>query len=168
LEVGSGSHAHQTGHMLLKLEPIVERERPDWVLVYGDTNSTLAGALVASKLHVPLAHVEAGMRSYNRVMPEEINRVLADHASDLLLCATGARVESLRREGVSRGVHLVGDGMFDALPLFPPVARQRSRILESLGVAPRSYALMTAHRAETVDSDQRLKTLMSRVAGLGL
>jgi UDP-N-acetylglucosamine 2-epimerase len=168
LEVGSGTHAYQTAHMLLKLEPIVERERPDWVLVYGDTNSTLAGALVASKLHVPLAHVEAGMRSDNRMMPEEINRVLADHASDLLLCATRTSVENLRREGIVRGVHLVGDVMLDALRMFLPVARKRSRILESLGIASGGYALMTAHRAETVDSDERLKALIARVGGLGL
>ena len=168
LEVGSGSHGYQTGQMLLRLEPVLERERPDWVLVYGDTNSTLAGALAAAKLHLPVAHVEAGMRSYNRVMPEEINRVLTDHASDLLLCPTRTAVENLGKEGLTRRVALVGDVMFDALLQFLPVARRRSRILESLGVRAGEYALLTAHRAETVDGDGRLPALLSRVASLGL
>jgi UDP-N-acetylglucosamine 2-epimerase len=163
LEVGSGSHGHQTGQMLMRLEPVLEAEKPDRVLIYGDTNSTLAGALVASKLHLPLAHVEAGMRSFNRVMPEEINRVLADHVSDLLLCATQTAVENLSREGVTRGVHRVGDPMYDALLQFLPRARERSRVLENLGVRSGEYALMTAHRAETVDSEARLKRLLERV-----
>jgi len=168
LEVGSGGHGYQTGQMLLRLEPILEREKPDRVLVYGDTNSTLAGALAASKLHLPVAHVEAGMRSYNRVMPEETNRVLTDHVSDLLLCATTTAVENLAREGLTRGVSLVGDVMFDALLQFLPIARSRSGILASLGVRPGEYALLTAHRAETVDGDGRLPRLLSRVATIGL
>jgi UDP-N-acetylglucosamine 2-epimerase len=166
LEVGSGSHGFQTGQMLMRLEPVLEEEKPDWVLIYGDTNSTLAGALAASKLRVPLAHVEAGMRSYNRAMPEEINRVLADHVSDLLFCPTSTGVKNLRREGITRGVRLVGDVMYDALQMFLPVARRRSRILEELGVAPRGYALLTAHRAETVDSSDRLKKLLAQVGKL--
>jgi UDP-GlcNAc3NAcA epimerase len=168
LEVGSGSHGFQTGQMLMRLEPVLEEEKPDWVLIYGDTNSTLAGALAASKLHVPLAHVEAGMRSYNRAMPEEINRVLADHVSDLLFCPTSTGVENLRREGITRGVRLVGDVMYDALQIFLPAARRRSRILEELGIAPRGYALLTAHRAETVDSDSRLTRLLAQVGKLDL
>ena len=168
LDVGSGSHGFQTGQMLLRLEPVLEEEKPDWVLIYGDTNSTLAGALAASKLRVPLAHVEAGMRSYNRAMPEEVNRVLADHVSDLLFCPTSTGVENLRREGITQGVRLVGDVMYDALQMFLPVARRRSRILEELGLAPRAYALMTAHRAETVDSEGRLAKLLAQVGKLDL
>jgi UDP-GlcNAc3NAcA epimerase len=168
LEVGSGSHGFQTGQMLMRLELVLEKEKPDWVLIYGDTNSTLAGALAASKLRLPLAHVEAGMRSYNRAMPEEVNRVLADHASTMLFCATRTGVENLRREGITRGVRLVGDVLYDALQMFLPVARRRSRILEELGVAPRGYALLTAHRAETVDSDGRLTKLLAQVGKLGL
>jgi len=154
--------------MLLRLEPLVVEQKPDWVLIYGDTNSTLAGALVASKLLVPLAHVEAGMRSYNRVMPEEINRVLSDHVSDLLFCPTRTAVENLEKEGIRKGVRLVGDVMYDALQLFLPLARRRSRILEELDLAGGGYALMTAHRAETVDSDERLRRLMACVAALEL
>jgi UDP-N-acetylglucosamine 2-epimerase len=166
LGVGSGSHAFQTGEMLMRLEPIVEQQQPDWVLIYGDTNSTLAGALAASKLQVPLAHVEAGMRSYNRAMPEEINRVLSDHVSDLLFCPTRTSVENLRREGITHGVRLVGDVMYDALRMFLPIARRRSRVLEQLGIEPRSYSLMTAHRPETVDSDHRLTKLLTQVGRL--
>jgi UDP-N-acetylglucosamine 2-epimerase len=166
LEVGSGSHGVQTGQMMIRLEPILQRENPDWVLVYGDTNSTLAGAVAASKLRMPLAHVEAGMRSYNRSMPEEINRILTDHASDLLLCATRTAVENLGREGVQKPVHLVGDVMFDACVQFLSLARERSRILESLNVAPRGYVLVTAHRAETVDDDEKIRELMLGLARL--
>src|SRR6188768_2807643 len=115
LAVGSGSHGAMTGKMLEAVEQILLEEKPDWLLVYGDTNSTLAGALAAAKLHIPVAHVEAGLRSYNRKMPEEINRVMTDHLSALLLCPTETAVENLRGEGVTKGVHLVGDVMYDAL-----------------------------------------------------
>jgi len=115
LAVGSGSHGHQTGEMLKKIEEILLKEEPEVLLVYGDTNSTLAGSLAAAKLHIPVAHVEAGLRSHNRKMPEEINRVLTDHVSAWLLCPTETAVENLRREGVTKGVHLVGDVMYDAL-----------------------------------------------------
>jgi UDP-GlcNAc3NAcA epimerase len=168
LGVGSGSHAFQTGQMLIRLEEILLAQKPDWVLIYGDTNSTLAGALAASKLHLPLAHVEAGMRSYNRVMPEEVNRVVSDHLSNLLFTPTGTGVENLRKEGITRGVHRVGDVMYDALLHFLPVARRRSSILEELGLTPGSYALMTAHRPETVDSDERLPQLLAQVGRLDL
>jgi UDP-N-acetylglucosamine 2-epimerase (non-hydrolysing) len=168
LEVGSGSHGAQTGLMLQRLEDVLVSEKPDWVLVYGDTNSTLAGALAASKLHIPVAHVEAGMRSYNRVMPEEINRVLADHVSTLLFCPTKTSVENLRKEGITEGVRLVGDVMYDALLMFRATAEHRSRVLEDLELVPGSYALLTAHRAETVDSDERLRALLDAVRRLDL
>jgi UDP-N-acetylglucosamine 2-epimerase len=168
LGVGSGGHGYQTGQMLIQIEPILERERPDWVLVYGDTNSTLAGALAASKLHIRVAHVEAGMRSYNRVMPEETNRVLTDHVSDLLLCPTETAVANLRKEGLVHGVHRVGDVMFDALLHFLPIARRRSRVIAEMDLQPGGYALLTAHRAETVDDDVKLRRLLDRVGTLGL
>ena len=168
LEVGSGSHGVQTGRMLERLEDVLVSERPDWVLIYGDTNSTLAGALAACKLNIPVAHVEAGMRSYNRVMPEEINRVLSDHVSRLLFCPTKTSVENLRREGITEGVHRVGDVMYDALLMFRPIAEGRSRVLEDLGLGACAYALLTAHRAETVDSDARLQELVQAIARLDL
>jgi UDP-GlcNAc3NAcA epimerase len=164
LGIGSGSHGFQTGQMLMRLEEVLASEKADWVLIYGDTNSTLAGALAAAKLHLPLAHVEAGMRSYNRRMPEEINRVVADHLSNLLFSPTRTGVENLKREGIVEGVRLVGDVMYDALRMFLPVAKNRSSILKELGLERGGYALMTAHRAETVDSDARLTRLLERVS----
>ena len=137
LGVGSGSHGRQTGQMLIGIEEVLLAERPDWVLVYGDTNSTLAGALAAVKLGIPVAHVEAGLRSFNRAMPEEHNRILTDHCADLLLCPTQTAVDLLRGEGVTSGVHLVGDVMVDAALQFAEVARQRSTILAELGLAPK-------------------------------
>ncbi len=168
LEVGSGSHGVQTGRMLERLEDVLVSERPDWVLIYGDTNSTLAGALAACKLNIPVAHVEAGMRSYNRVMPEEINRVLSDHVSRLLFCPTKTSAENLRREGITEGVHQVGDVMYDALLMFRPIADRRSRILDDLELAAGTYGLLTAHRAETVDSEERLRTLLKAIMELDL
>ncbi len=168
LGVGSGPHGYQTGQMLIRLEEALADERPDRVLVFGDTNSTLAGALAAAKLHLPVAHVEAGMRSYRREMPEEINRVVADHLADFLFCATRTSVENLRREGITEGVHFVGDVMYDALLQFLPIARQRLGVLERLDVEPGAYALLTAHRAETVDSDERLRRLLEAVARIDM
>ena len=114
LDINGGGHGEMTGRMLMAIEPIVEAERPDWVVVYGDTNSTLAGSLVASKLHVPLAHVEAGLRSFNRRMPEEINRIVSDHLATLNFCPTSAAVSNLAAEGIVNGVRNVGDVMYDA------------------------------------------------------
>jgi UDP-GlcNAc3NAcA epimerase len=156
LGVGSGPHGQMTGRMLEKLEEIMHSRRPDWVLVYGDTNSTLAGALAAAKLHIPVAHVEAGLRSFNRQMPEEINRVLTDHLAQLHFCPTQTAMENLAREGITEGVFHVGDVMYDAAMLFAPIARQKSRLLETLHLQPKQYFLATIHRAENTDDPERL------------
>lgn len=166
LEARSGRHGAQTARMLVGIEAVLLERSPDAVLVYGDTNSTLAGALAASKLGLPLAHVEAGLRSFNRTMPEEHNRVLADHCADLLLCPTRTAVDNLAREGVREGVHLVGDTMVDALHRFLPVARARSRILATLELEPGSYALATVHRAYNTDDVPRLRAILDALASL--
>ena len=160
LGVGSGPHGDQTGRMLAGLERVLLEERPDWLLVYGDTNSTLAGALAAAKLHVPVAHVEAGLRSFNRKMPEEINRVVTDHVSELLLAPTPAAMRNLADEGIADGAHLVGDVMKDAA-LFYGSASNGSRVLEAIGATPREYVLVTVHRAENTDHRGRLGALVS-------
>jgi UDP-GlcNAc3NAcA epimerase len=141
-------------------------ERPDWVLVYGDTNSTLAGALAAVKLGIPVAHVEAGLRSFNRAMPEEHNRVLTDHIADLLFCPTQTAIDLLRGEGLTQGVHLVGDVMYDAALQFATIARQRSTILADLGVTPKAYALATLHRPYNTDDRERLKEVLAALDAL--
>ncbi len=166
LGVGSGPHGRQTGEMLAKIEDILLREQPDVVLVYGDTNSTLAGSLSASKLHVPIAHVEAGLRSFNRKMPEEVNRVLTDHLSDLLLCPTETAVENLNREGITKGVHLVGDVMYDALMDAAERARQTSKVLGRLGLEAGGYLLATVHRAENTDDLSRLHGIMAALRAI--
>jgi UDP-N-acetylglucosamine 2-epimerase len=166
LGVGSGSHGRQTGQMLIGIEEVLLAERPDWVLVYGDTNSTLAGALAAVKLGIPVAHVEAGLRSFNRAMPEEHNRILTDHCADLLLCPTQTAVDLLRAEGVTRGVHLVGDVMYDAALQFAGVARQRSTILAELGLTPKAYALATLHRPYNTDDPARLREVLAALDAL--
>jgi UDP-GlcNAc3NAcA epimerase len=146
LEAGSGTHAEQTARMLPGIEAAVLAERPDAVLVYGDTNSTLAGALAAAKLNVPVAHVEAGLRSFDRTMPEELNRMLVDRISDLLLCPTDTAVANLASEGTTEGVHQVGDVMYDANLRLAPVARERSHALDWAGVEPGGYLVLTLHR----------------------
>lgn len=166
LGVGSGTHGAQTGEMLRRIEQVLLRERPDWVMVYGDTNSTLAGALAAAKLHIPVAHVEAGLRSFNRRMPEEINRVLTDHISDLLFCPTETAVKNLEREGITRGVHLVGDVMYDAVLQYAELAERRSRILDELGLEKQGYALATVHRAENTDDPERLRAILLGLEGI--
>ena len=161
LGVGSGGHGWQTGQMLIRLEEVLAREQPDWTLVYGDTNSTLAGALAAAKLRLPVAHVEAGLRSYNRAMPEEHNRVLTDHCSDLLFCHTQAAADLLAGEGITRGVRVVGDVMLDAALTFAARARTHSDILERLRLAPGGFALATLHRPYNVDEPARLAEVLT-------
>jgi len=156
LNVGSESHGVQTGRMLEKLEGVMMEVRPDWVMVYGDTNSTLAAALAASKLHIPVAHVEAGLRSFNRRMPEEINRILTDHIARLLFCPTKTAVNLLKKEGVSMGVHHVGDVMYDCALFFKNQARTESRILDTLHLEAGHFGLVTLHRPENTDDPKRL------------
>jgi UDP-N-acetylglucosamine 2-epimerase (non-hydrolysing) len=166
LGVGSGTHGYQTGEMLKRIEEVLLEEEPDLVVVYGDTNSTLAGALAAAKLHISVAHVEAGLRSFRKTMPEEINRVLADHISDLLFCPTETSVGNLKREGITEGVSLVGDVMYDAVLMYLELAEQKSRILEHLRLSPKSYALATVHRAENTDDPERLKIIFQGLQAL--
>jgi UDP-GlcNAc3NAcA epimerase len=165
LGIGSGLHGAQTGRMLEAIEEVLLQRCPDWVLVYGDTNSTLAGALAASKLRMPLAHVEAGLRSFNKRMPEELNRVLTDHAADLLFAPTQAAVENLRREGIPVSkVKFVGDVMYDAALQYGDRAESTSGVLDRLGVESRRYILATVHRAENTDDPERLRAIFD---GLG-
>lgn len=168
LGVGSASHGAQTGRMLECLEEVLVQENPDCVLVYGDTNTTLAGALAASKRHIPVGHVEAGMRSYNRRMPEEINRVVADHLSELLFCPTETAVKNLEREGIRRGVHLVGDVMYDCALFYATKARAiEQRVMNDLKIRPKSYHLATIHRAENTDDRERLARIAVALGTLG-
>jgi UDP-GlcNAc3NAcA epimerase len=167
LGVGSGNHGTQTGTMLGKIEEVLLIEKPQWVIVYGDTNSTLAGALAAVKLHIPVAHVEAGLRSFNRRMPEEINRVAADHFADLLLCPSETAVENLATEGISRNVHLVGDIMLDVLNWAKEqVASKPSSILSRLELKEKEYLLATVHRTENTDDPTKLSAIMSALDAL--
>ena len=161
LNVGSGTHAQQTSQMLAGIEPVLLDQKPDVVLVYGDTNSTLAGALAAAKLQIRLAHVESGLRSYNRQMPEEHNRVLTDHCSDLLFCPTQTAVDNLLSEGLTNGVHLVGDTMYDAVLQFSALAAQRSSIIDQLGIAGKDYLLTTLHRPYNTDQPDVLSSIFS-------
>jgi len=158
LGIGSGPHGAQTGRMLEAIEAVIGDERPDAVVVYGDTNSTLAAALAAAKLHVPVAHIEAGLRSYNRRMPEEINRVLADHVSTWLFCPTRAAVENLAREGVTKGVEDVGDVMYDGMLHYRSMANEA--VLAQLELTRKAYVLATVHRAENTDDRDRLADVM--------
>ncbi len=166
LDAGGGSNTAQTARILARLEPILADLRPKLVLVYGDTNSTLAGALAASQAAIATGHVEAGMRSFDRAMPEELNRVLTDHASDLLLCSTETAVGNLEREGAAGEVHLVGDVMADVSLAFRDIAEERSEILGDLALEPGSYLVVTAHRAGNVDDPARLERLTDLLAAL--
>ena len=160
LGVGSGTHGEQSGEMLKQIEKVLLKEKPDYVLVFGDTNSTLAGALAAAKLCISVVHVEAGLRSFNRLMPEEINRVVTDHLSSLLFCPTETSINNLKREGITEGVHLVGDVMYDALLLHSKRAEEKSKILERLRLRPKTYFLATVHRAENTNDPSRLAAIV--------
>jgi UDP-N-acetylglucosamine 2-epimerase (non-hydrolysing) len=160
LGVGSGTHGYQTGEMLKRIEEILMKEKPNLVLVYGDTNSTLAGALAAVKLHIKVAHVEAGLRCFDKKMPEEVNRVLTDHVSDYLFAPTETAVKNLHNEGIRNGVYLTGDVMYDALLYNIKIARKNSRVLNKLGVKPKDYLLATVHRAENTDNRNNLENII--------
>lgn len=191
LGVSSGTHAYQTGEMLKRIEEVLLKEKPDLVMVYGDTNTTLAGALAAAKLHIPVAHVEAGLRSFNlrsfkKSMPEEINRVLTDHVSTLLFCPAEAAVRKLQREGFINIMNFgrllpldsfplslnlsapvvinTGDVMYDAVLLYLELAEKKSKVLEQLSLKPKGYALATVHRAENTDNPERLKGIFKGLA----
>ena len=178
LGVGSGSHAKQTGKMLERIEAVLEKERPETVIVYGDTNSTLAGALAAAKVKIPVAHVEAGLRSYNSSMPEEINRLLTDHLSTLLFCPTDQAVRNLSKEGIKDGrrrtVKNVGDVMYDSILYYSELTQKKSSILNDLGLfTPSSklrtpdYYLATLHRAENTDDPRRLGSVCRALDEIG-
>ncbi len=161
LGIGSGSHCQQTGQILLEIEHFIINQNPDCMLVYGDTNSTLAVALAAAKLNVAVVHVEAGLRSFNKKMPEEINRILTDHVSSFLFCPSQIAVKNLKREGVIKNVYLVGDVMYDSVMQNVDLAERNSRIIEKLKLKPKSYSLATIHRAENTDDPRRLKSIFS-------
>jgi UDP-GlcNAc3NAcA epimerase len=166
LSLGGGSNTAQTARMLAALERLLAEEGPDLVLVYGDTNSTLAGALGAAQAGVPVAHVEAGMRSFDRAMPEELNRVLADHAASLLLCSSETAAANLRAEGVAGRIELVGDVMVDVALLLGPRAAARTEVLEAHAVRSGEFLLVTAHRAGNVDDRERLERLVALIEAL--
>lgn len=168
LGVKLSSHGEMTGVMMVKIEKVVIEENPDWVLVYGDTNSTLAAALAAVKLHIPIAHVEAGLRSWNRKMPEEINRLITDKISSLLLCPTDLAVKNLRKEGIVNRVYNVGDVMYDAFLVFKKLASEKSNIIKELDLISRHFCLATVHRQENTDDPSQLISVFSafeRLAG---
>lgn len=160
LGVGSGLHGYQTGEMLKKIEEILVNEKPDLVLTYGDTNSTMAGALAASKLGIKSAHVESGLRSFDRSMPEEINRILTDHCSDYLFCPTQNAVDNLKREGITQNVHLTGDVMVDSLLFNKSIAETRSSILNDLKLKSKDYLVATIHRASNTDNKENLQNIV--------
>jgi UDP-GlcNAc3NAcA epimerase len=161
LGIQGGGHGEMTGRMMERLEPVLIAERPDAVVVYGDTNSTIAGALTAAKLHIPVVHVEAGLRSFNRRMPEEINRILADHLSSLLFCPTREAIRNLKREGITKGVHVVGDVMYDATLFAREKGLKTSTLLEKLHLRPGEYALCTLHRSENTDDARRFHEILA-------
>ena len=166
LEIAGGSNTSQTARMLAALEPLLGEIAPEAVLVYGDTNSTLAGALAAAQARLPVVHVEAGMRSYDRAMPEELNRVLSDHVSELLLCSSELAAENLRAESVGGTIEVVGDVMVDVALRWQPAARANTEVLAAYGLMPNSYLLVTAHRAGNVDDPKRLRALVDLVKAL--
>ena len=168
LGIGSGEHGEQTGKMLIALEKALVTEKPDLVVVFGDTNSTLAGALAAAKMNLPLAHVEAGLRSYDRTMPEEVNRVLTDHISNLLFCPSDISRDNLKREGITEGVFVVGDVMLDALDESRAAADKHSKILTQLGLKKGEYQMLTVHRPANTDNKKNLKSIIAAVGASGV
>jgi len=168
LGVGSGTHAQQTAASMIGIEEILIKEHPDFLIVYGDTNATVAGALAAAKLHIKIVHIEAGLRSYNRQMPEEINRIVTDVISDYLMVPTQVAADNLKREGIDQGVHIVGDVMVDALRTYTLVAEQKSIILNQLKLEKDDFILMTIHRPSNADSNERLSEILRSVSGVGL
>jgi UDP-GlcNAc3NAcA epimerase len=160
LAVGSGNHGKQTGEMLQKIEEIVLKEEPDFLLVYGDTNSTLAGALVAAKLHIPVIHIEAGLRSFNKKMPEEINRIMTDHVSEYLFCPTDTAVKNLTDENITHNVLNIGDVMYDAVLYNRELAQEKSAVLSTNDLEKKGYHLITIHRAENTDDLQNIKNIL--------
>lgn len=166
LSISGGSHGSMTGKMLEEIEEVLIKEKPDWLLIYGDTNSTLAGALAASKLHIPIAHVEAGLRSFNMRMPEEINRIVSDRISTLLFCPTETAAQNLKVEGITRGVQNVGDVMYDVALYYKDRAAQSSDILERLNLQKENFILATCHRAENTDDINRLSGILEALAQL--
>ncbi len=169
LGIGGGTHGQNTGRMVEKIEAVLIKEKPDWVLIYGDTDSTLAGALAASKLHIPVAHVEAGLRSYNRKMPEEINRIVADQLSTILFCPTETSVNNLKKEGfphqlsqtACQQIENVGDVMYDAALFYGKRADEKSPMMGKLNIRPKAFVLATIHRAENTDNPERLLNIMA-------
>ncbi len=167
LGVGSMSHGRQTGNMLIKIEEVIEIENPDAVIVYGDTNSTLAAALAASKLHIPVLHIEAGLRSFNKKMPEEINRIMTDHVSELLFAPTDVAVGNLKEESIADGVYQIGDVMYDAVLYNMSIAEKEHSLLE-FSLTPKSYILGTIHRAENTDNEKRMAAIIDAFINTGL
>lgn len=166
LDIGGGTHGAMTGRMLEQIEHVLLAEQPDWVLIYGDTNSTLAGALAASKLHIRVAHVEAGLRSFNMRMPEEINRILSDRVSTKLFCPTDTAVRNLNNEGVVDGVHQVGDVMYDTSLFYRDMAKEKSTILQDISLTAKAYVLVTCHRAENTDDVKRLAEIVAGITAI--
>ncbi len=167
LQCGTGHHGEMTGRMLIEIEKILLDTTPDYVLVYGDTNSTLAGALAASKLHIPVIHVEAGLRSFNKSMPEETNRILTDHIASLLFCPTSEAIENLSGEGIIENVFHVGDVMYDAALLFGKEAEKSSTILSSLGIESSSFKLCTFHREENTNNPINTTGIIEALFSIG-
>jgi UDP-N-acetylglucosamine 2-epimerase (non-hydrolysing) len=167
LDVGSGTHGSQTGEILRKVEEVLVKETPDLALVYGDTNSTIAGALAATKLHIPVAHIEAGLRSFDRSMPEEINRVVTDHISELLFCPTQTAIDNLAHEGITRGVYNVGDVMVDALLYNADIAERKSPVIKKFGLKEGNYYVATIHRPGNTDNQKNLTAIIEALGDSG-